>query len=300
MFTLLPRLTLPFRALPVRAALVLTLCLLAVSASATVSAQQSDRTISGVALISDAPGALTVQWTAPGSEPNDYRVNYARADEDYPSYTLSYGNAYPTGLFLALSGLDEGVEYKVHVRARYSDGSGPWSGDARLTVMAAAPAPTPEPTAEPTPAPTPVPDRHVTGLTLSSSSPGELEITWNAASPEPTDYRVNYARADEDYPSHTQSYGNAYPTGPSLALSGLDEGVKYKVQVRARYSDGSGPWSGDARLTVMAAAPAESERNSDEDDNDRVSRQDSGEETTLSLDLDAISIPEGESTRACA
>ena len=296
MFTLLPRLTLPFRALPVRAALVLTLCLLAVSASATVSAQQSDRTISGVALISDAPGALTVQWTAPGSEPNDYRVNYARADEDYPSYTLSYGNAYPTGLFLALSGLDEGVEYKVHVRARYSDGSGPWSGDARLTVMAAAPAPTPEPTAEPTPAPTPVPDRHVTGLTPSSSSPGELEITWNAASPEPTDYRVNYARADEDYPSHTQSYGNAYPTGPSLALSGLDEGVEYKVHVRARYGDGSGPWSGDARLTIMAAAPAESERNSDEDDNDRVSRQDSGEETTLSLDADAISIPEGEST----
>ena len=140
MFTLLPRLTLPFRALPVRAALILSLCLLAVSASATVSAQQSDRTISGVALSSDAPGALTVQWTAPGSEPNDYRVNYARADEVYPSYTLSYGNAYPTGPSLALSGLDEGVKYKVRVRARYSDGSGPWSGDARLTVMAAAPA----------------------------------------------------------------------------------------------------------------------------------------------------------------
>ena len=181
MFTLLPRLTLPFRALPIRAALVLSLCLLTVSASATVSAQQSDRTISGVALSSDAPGAAhRRQWTAPGSEPNDYRVNYARADEDYPSYTLSYGNA--------------------------------------------------------------------------------------------------------------------YPTGPSLALSGLDEGVEYKVHVRARYGDGSGPWSGDARLTVMAAAPAESERNSDEDDNDRVSRQDSGEETTLSLDDADISITEGEST----
>ena len=117
--------------------LLLTLVALALTTWPTAWAQNgsSNRTISGVALSSDAPGTLTVQWTAPGQQPDDYRVNYTRADEDYPSYTQNFGNAYPTEPSIELSGLDEGVEYKVHVRARYSNGSGPWSADARLTVM---------------------------------------------------------------------------------------------------------------------------------------------------------------------
>ena len=159
------------------------------------------------------------------------------------------------------------MEYKVQVRARYGgDGahSGPWSGEARATAVAT-PEPTPDPTPEstpestpePTPEPTPVPDRHVSGLTLSSSSPGELEITWNAAGQEATDYRVNWARSDEDFPSWNETEGNSYPTTNSLTLTGLDQGVEYKVQVRARYGgDGahSGPWSGEARATVAAEA----------------------------------------------
>ena len=92
-------------------------------------------------------------------------------------------------------------------------------------------------------------------MTLSSSSPGELEIAWNAAGQEATDYRVNWARSDEDFPSWNETEGNSYPTTNSLTLTGLDQGVQYKVQVRARYGgDGahSGPWSGVARATVAA------------------------------------------------
>ena len=254
MFTLLPRLTLPFRALPVRAALILSLCLLTASASATVSAQQSDRTVTGLTLSSGEPGELAVRWNVATPEPVDYRVSWAKSEDEYLKWTDESGNAYPTTNSLTLNDLDEGVEYKVMVRARYGgDGSGPWSDEVGLTVAA---------TPEPTPEPEPIPDRHVTGLTLSGDDPGVLAVTWNAASPEPTDYRVNWARSEDDYPTWTDDIGNAFPTTNSLTITALQEGVEYKVQVRARYGgDGSGPWSGEARLTVAgetdeAAPPA--------------------------------------------
>ena len=186
---------------------LLALCALALSAWATAAAQdEGSKTITGLTLSSDSPGELEIAWNAAGQEATDYRVNWARSDEDFPSWNETGGNSYPTTNSLTLTGLDQGVQYKVQVRARYGgDGahSGPWSGVARATVAATpepTPDPTPESTPEPTPDPTPVPDRHVSGLTLGSSSPGELEIAWNAAGQEATDYRVNWARSDEDFP----------------------------------------------------------------------------------------------------
>ena len=35
----------------------------------------------------------------------------------------------------------------------------------------------------------------ITGLTLSSDTPGALTVSWDAASPTPTDYRVDWAKA---------------------------------------------------------------------------------------------------------
>ena len=143
--------TSPLGALLIRAALMLALCLLAVSTSAPVSAQQSERTITGLTLSSEEPGELAVSWDAASPAPVDYRVSWARSDEDYRTWTDDSGNAYPTTNSLTLTGLDEGVEYKVQVRARYGNLSGPWSDEARLTVAGAdgAPSPTPEPTPEP-------------------------------------------------------------------------------------------------------------------------------------------------------
>ena len=93
-------------------------------------------------------------------------------------------------------------------------------------------------------------------MTLTSDEPGTLTIRWDAASPAPGDYRVNWARADEAFPSWQDDEGNAYPTSNSYTLSDLDEGSEYKVQVRSRYFDengdleDSGPWSEEGRLTV--------------------------------------------------
>ena len=114
--------------------------------------------------------------------------------------------------------------------------------------------PTSTPTATPTP--TTQADDSIAGLTLSSGEPGILTVTWNAADPPPGDYRVNWANADEEFPSRQESDGNAFPTSTSYTISNLEPGVEYKVRVRARYFDGngnrvsSGPWSASPSLTV--------------------------------------------------
>ena len=85
----------------------------------------------------------------------------------------------------------------MHVRARYSgDNPGPWSDTVRLVVASEE---TTEGTTEET-----IPEKTITGLTLSSDSPGTLVITWVAASPTPTDYRVNWAKSSESFPAYTE------------------------------------------------------------------------------------------------
>ena len=95
----------------------------------------------------------------------------------------------------------------------------------------------------------------ITGLSLTSSASGELTVNWETPDPEPTDYRVSWAPADQGYlgwrDANEAQRGNAYPGGreTSLTLTGLQPGAEYKVQMRARYfNDGdtspqwSGPW----------------------------------------------------------
>ena len=106
---------------------------------AVAQAQQDCAAISALTLTSDTPGVLDVSWEAPtGAAPTDYRVNWALSDEDYPSWTDNTANLHPTTTSQQLTDLDEGVEYKVRVRARYHDGaraenpcSGPWAEATR-------------------------------------------------------------------------------------------------------------------------------------------------------------------------
>ena len=45
----------------------------------------------------------------------------------------------------------------------------------------------------------------VANLQLTSTSAGELTVSWDAASPTPTDYRVDWAKSTERLPSHGRS-----------------------------------------------------------------------------------------------
>ena len=235
------------------AALVLAVATFGV-VPAVATAQQDCAAISALTLTSDTPGTLDVSWDAPtGAAPTDYRVNWARSDEDYPSWTDNAANLHPTTTSQQLTDLDEGVEYKVRVRARYYDGaraenpcSGPW---AEATRQVAA-----QPVVQ-----AQQDDGAISALTLTSDTPGTLDVSWEAPTgAAPTDYRVNWARSDEDYPPWTDNTANLHPTTTSQQLTDLDEDVEYKVRVRARYYDGAraeNPWSGPwAEATRQVAA----------------------------------------------
>ena len=52
----------------------------------------------------------------------------------------------------------------------------------------------------------------VANLQLTSTSAGELTVSWDAASPTPTDYRIDWAKSTEDYKSWKVDDGHVYPT----------------------------------------------------------------------------------------
>lgn len=72
-------------------------------------------------------------------------------------------------------------------------------------------------------------------LLLESSGPGELEATWDEPTETPVDYRVSWARVGESFVTWTDPSGNAFPITNTLTITGLDEGERYQVKVRARY-----------------------------------------------------------------
>ena len=89
---------------------------------------------------------------------------------------------------------------------------------------------------------------------LASSQAGVLEVTWDAPDEAPTDYRLSWTRTGEGFKAWTDSSGNAFPTTNSYTITGLDEGERYKVKVRARYAGSSGAWSEIVRAGVASAA----------------------------------------------
>ena len=255
---------------PVLALAVLLLAVVTFGGVVTVAqAQQADGAISDLTLTSDSPGVLDVAWDAPsGDAPTDYRVNWARSDADWPSWTDESANLHPTTTSQQLTGLVQGAEYKVRVRARYHKGThvgSPWSGpwdEATHTVAATVSVPVVvQPQQDP---------GAISELTLTSDTPGVLEVAWDAPSGDaPTDYRVNWARSDADWPSWTDESANLQPTTTSQQLAELVQGAEYKVRVRARYHKGAhadSPWSGpwDEATHTVAAAPTAVTRTVDE------------------------------------
>ena len=261
------------------------------------NAQEDTRAIVTIRVESTQPGELSVSWDPPTDQPHDYRISWARVGEDFLTWTDSLGNAFPTSPSYTITDLDEGVSYKVILRARYGGTSGPWTEPTEY-VVAAAPAPTatathtplpedtatptatathtpqPEDTATPTatathtpqpedpPTPTetatltttatPENSRAVVAISVGSFQPEALTVTWSAPNETPNDYRISWARVGEDFLTWTDNLGNAFPTSPSYTITGLDQGVRYKVKLRARYGGTSGPWTEPVEAVVAS------------------------------------------------
>ena len=59
----------------------------------------------------------------------------------------------------------------------------------------------------------------IANLQLTSTTAGELTVSWDAASPTPTDYRVDWAKSTEDYQSWKVDDGHVYPDEGVTRLS---------------------------------------------------------------------------------
>ena len=126
-------------------------------------------------------------------------------------------------------------------------------------------------------------DNEITGVTLTSPEPGQLAIAWEAPSRAPDDYRVTWKKSDGKWPSYkndnTVDGGNAFPTGTSHTVTGLEEGTEYSARVRARYQDGdgnveeSGPWSTTQEITIAATPPPPPTRSQQRSRHSRAKRR---------------------------
>ena len=104
----------------------------------------------------------------------------------------------------------------------------------------------------------------IANLQLTSTTAGTLTVSWDAASPVPTDYRVDWAKSSEDYKSWKVDEGHKYPdpSATTATITDLAHDTEYKIRMRARYYRGEhegkswgGPWA-TATITV-AGEPAE-------------------------------------------
>ena len=109
-------------------------------------------------------------------------------------------------------------------------------------------------------------DGAITGLTLTSDAPGTLTVSWDTASPTPTDYRVDWAKSDQDYQSWKVDEGHKYPdpSATTTTITDLSHDTEYKIRIRARYYKGEyygkswgGPWA-TASLEVAGTPEEES------------------------------------------
>ena len=104
----------------------------------------------------------------------------------------------------------------------------------------------------------------ITGLILTSDAPGTLTVSWEATSPTPTDYRVDWAKSTEDYQSWKVDEGHKYlaPTVTTVTIADLEHDTEYKIRMRARYYRGEhegkswgGPWA--TETITVTGEPAE-------------------------------------------
>ena len=227
----------------------------------SAQAQEANGAITGLTLTSDTPGTLTVSWDTASPAPTDYRVDWAKSTEEYQSWKVDEGHVYPaeTAKTVTITDLAHDTEYKIRMRARYYKGEhenkswgGPWAEES-LQVAGNTQQEPATPTPEPTPTPAP---GALDEVNSTDDGSGGLVLSWQApAAPhdQPADYRVNWAKSADEYPSYTQEDANAYPTNSTHTLEGLEYDTEYKIQIRARYYQGEhedSPWSGPWRETT--------------------------------------------------
>ena len=145
-----------------------------------------------------------------------------------------------TALNTNISGLTNQLAYQVRVRARNSDGWGAWSAASGGTPLGIADAP---------------------ANLASVSGNNQLALTWSAPANNGgyaiTDYDIQYraSTGTNTWGSWSDWQASTVSTATSATInSGVVNGTKYQVRVRAVNSAGDGDWS--APITDTAGKPS--------------------------------------------
>ena len=190
--------------------------------------------------VSSGDTTLTVAWTAPAGETGitAYDVRHIETSEDETDDTkwTVVDNGWTSGtLQYTITGLTNGTEYDVQVRAVNSNGDGTWS-DTK-TGTPALPAPT---------------------IDSVRADDRAVLVSWSAPTGITTGisaYDVRYIEtsADETMDSNWTVEEDAWEDGGgslSYAVTGLTNGTEYDVQARAVDEDDvDGAWSATTSAT---------------------------------------------------
>ena len=193
---------------------------------------------------------LAVSWSAPsinGSAINGYNVQYRIKDTngttpgDQPGSWTSHTHT-GTTTAATITGLTNGTDYQVQVRATSTAGTGSWSPSGEGTPAIQAP----DAPATPT-------------LTAKNQS---IEVSWTAPTANGAtiaDYDVQYqactatpktCTTNPTWGSWTDRTGETTSdTATKVTATGLTNGTAYQVQVRAANSVGESEWSASATAT---------------------------------------------------
>ena len=186
-------------------------------------------------------GALNVSWQTPisdgGSAITGYTIQWKAASGNW-TVPADVSEATATGTTYTITGLTDGTPYTVRIIATNQIGNGEPTTKSTATPMT----------------PQQLGPRDIGRVTLSSTTPGVIDASWEAPSEAPVDYRVSWAKVGESYLTWTDLTGNAFPTATSQTITDLEEGETYKVTVRARYGGTSGDWSADAIIIITTTA----------------------------------------------
>ncbi len=135
-----------------------------------------------------------------------------------------------------ITGLTNGTTYEVRVRARNSEGAGPWSLRTREGTPVAPPG-----------APTGV-------VVATAQYCCSLTVSWTAPSNDVTSYHLRYKESGSatwlKYAVPGRDEWADVP-GTSVLVTNLTREATYDVQVRARIDDSTGAWSATAQGTTQ-------------------------------------------------
>ena len=185
---------------------------------------------------------LLAAWLAPsdtgGAEITSYRVQWKSGTEEFSiARQVRAGVAADADGYVKRSIFDltNGATYTLRVQAVNSAGAGPWSSTVTGTPKAA------------------VPDAPEIEVAKGNT---RLEVSWTAPASNGsaiTGYTVQWTTDDEPWSS---SSPQRTVTGTTASITGLTNGTKYFVRVRATNGVGDSDWSIDGSGTPSAVPDA--------------------------------------------